>query len=175
MRRALFLSPLLFAVTASASSPEPDRAAIAAVAETCNSEGAFGYHFGEKNAQPRDTGISPFEIEGLNTQRDGLFEVSAAAWFGKAPMSDEDRRALTTWVYHAIETQVTARRHFAIRAQHKDGVTYYSDPDIKKGFALDLSRDPLRVRIVCSDQSLKRKAWKQVKGVDGTSTDTPTP
>ena len=151
--------------TAYANSPEPDRTAIAESTQTCTAEGAFGYRFGEKDARPRDSAIAPFEIEGLGAQRDGLFEIAAAAWFGKAPMSEEDRNALSAWVYHALETQITARRHFVKRATRKDGVTYFSDADPARGFALDLSHDGLRVRLACTDLALKKRAWKPVPGV----------
>jgi hypothetical protein len=161
----LLLAAVASVCGAQGNSPEPDRAAIAEAVQTCTAEGAFGYRFGEKDARPHDSAVAPFEIEGLAAQRDGLFEIAAAAWFGKAPMSEEDRYALSAWVYHALETQINARRHFAKRALHKDGVTYFSDADPSKGFALDLSHDGLRVRLACTDNALKKRAWKPVRGV----------
>jgi len=169
MRKSKHIAIVIFLAgtvcTAYGNSPEPDRTAIAAATQTCTAEGAFGYRFGEKDARPHDTAIAPFEIEGLATQRDGLFEIAAAAWFGKAPMSQEDRYALAAWVYHALETQITARRPFAKRTSRKDGVTYFSDTDPARGYTLDLSHDGLRVRLACTDSALKKRAWKTVKGV----------
>jgi len=157
----LFLLALGF--PALANSPEPDREDIQAAAQTCSEDGAFGYHFRDKAAAPRDTAIAPFAIEKLGQQREGLFEITAVAWFGKAPMSGEDRNALAIWVYHAIDAQIVAQHRFAKRAQHKDGVTYFSTPDPKRGFALDLSHEGTRVRLICTDLGLKKKAWKPVK------------
>ncbi len=144
---------------------EPDRAAIAQAVQTCTQEGAFGYRFGEKDARPRDSGIAPFAIEGLGTQREGLFEIAAAAWFGTAAVPDEERSALAAWVYHALDAQIAARRRFAKRATRKDGVTYFSDADPARGFALGLSHEGQRVRLACTDLARQQRAWKPVKGV----------
>ncbi len=169
MSRHRVLWALLAATAAICSaygnSPEPDRTAIGEAVQTCTAQGAFGYRFGEQDARPRESGVAPFEIEGLSAERDGLFEIAAAAWFGKAPVPEDDRTALAAWVYHALEAQITARRPFARRAGRKDGVTYFSDADLAKGFALDLSHDGLRVRLACSDLARKQRAWKPVRGV----------
>lgn len=168
MRRAwALLLPLALGFPAWADSPEPDRSDIAAAAETCTADGAFGYHFRDKAAVPHDIAMAPFAIEKLGRQREGLFEITAVAWFGKAPMSGEDRNALAIWVYHALDTQIVAQHRFAKRALHKDGVTYFSTPDPKRGFALDLSHEATRVRLVCTDLALKKKAWKEGAGPGG--------
>lgn len=161
--RVLLLAALTGPVLA--NSPEPDRGALEAAAHTCTAQGAFGYRFGEHDTRPRDTGITPFEIETLGRQSDGLFEIAAVAWFGKAPMSGEDRMALASWVYHLIDTKIAASHHFAKRAAKKDGALYFSDSDPEQGYALDLSHDGVRVRLACIDLERRKNAWKQVKGV----------
>jgi hypothetical protein len=162
-RSWIIVVTLLAIGAASAESPEPSREAVAAAARSCTADGAFGHRFGEKtSARGTDTGIAPFRIESLSRRGDGLFEIVAVAWFGKAPMSGEDRIALANWVFGALDAEA-AKRGFARRDERRDGVTYHSSADVATGYTLDLSHDGVNVRIDCTDVALKRRAWSQMR------------
>jgi hypothetical protein len=137
---------VLAALTASAgaNSPEPSRQTIAAVANTCTAEGAFGHRFGEPITE-RGAGIAPFAIERPSQHGpDGDWvEITATASFAHAPMSQEDRVFLAKWVYEQLVARVAARK-FPHRHNRSDG-TSFIDPL----FVLDLSRDETTVRLSC--------------------------
>jgi hypothetical protein len=150
----------ILALTASAyaNSPEPSPATFAAVIQTCTADGAFGYRFGEHGVSAHATGLPPFVIATLSQNREGLFEIIAAASFAKAPMSGEDRIALTNWVFEKLDSGVAARK-FVHRQKRRDGIAY-----IASAFVLDLSHDGTTVRIACTDIARKKPAWSERRG-----------
>ena len=144
---------LALTAAASANSPEPSPQTFAAVIQTCTAGGAFGYRFGEQGVRARETGLPPFVIETLSDGRDGLYEITAAASFAKAPMSGEDRIALANWVFGKLDRGIAAR-NFVRRQPRRDGVAYIAD-----AFVLDLSHDGTTVRVACTDIARKKRAW----------------
>ena len=143
----------LAAFPAAANSPEPPRETFAAVVKTCTADGGFGYRFGDKHATTRGTGLPPFAIETLSESRDGLFEIVAHASFAHAPMSQEDRIALTDWVTRKLDADITAARQFPRREPRRDGVQF-----VAANVVLDISRDGTEVRLTCTDIARKRAA-----------------
>lgn len=158
--RRIFIALSLLAITAAAqaNSPEPSRQTLAALANTCTADGAFGYRFGDHRASVRDTGLPPFVIATLSDGQGGLYEIVAAASFAKAPMSGEDRIALAKWVFGQLDSGIAARK-FARRQDRRDGVAYIAD-----AFVLDLSRDGTTIRISCTDIARKQQAWRERRG-----------
>jgi hypothetical protein len=150
MRRALFALMLVAAGPAFADAPEPSRQAIAKAAQTCTAEGAFGLRFGGTSSDAGQD-IPPFAVDQVSS-RAGIFRITAHAWFGKAPMSAEDRRALAGWVVRALDSEA-GKRGFARREQRADGVTYTSASAPHAGYALDISHEGVDVWIVCTDFS----------------------
>jgi len=149
------LTVMILEGAANANSPEPSAQTFAAVVQTCTANGAFGYRFGERGATPRQTGQPPFVIETLSENRDGLFEIIAAASFAKAPMSGEDRIALANWVFQKLDSGIAARK-FVRRQERRDGVSYIAD-----AFVLDLSHDGTTVQVACTDIARKKRAWSE--------------
>jgi len=137
---------LLTASMALADSPEPDRITFAKVAQTCSETGAFGYTFGEKNAGPRDTGLAPFQIETLRGEN-GLYEITAKAYFGKALMSQEDRIALADWVARKLDRQIAAAHKTAVRTTAADGEVRFTFGNT----LLSLGYDGVTVQLTCTD------------------------
>jgi len=150
---------VLTMLPASASSPEPSREAFAALAKTCTAAGAFGYDFGHRVVVlPGSAGIPPFFVEDISQGRDGLFEIVAHASFAKAPMSGEDRIALTEWVSRKLDTDITATRQFARREPRRDGVQF-----IAAAVVFDISRDGTELRLTCTDIARKRAAKEEMR------------
>lgn len=139
---AAFVSPVL------ASSPEPTRAQIDALAATCTAEGAFGLRFGSAPGTP-STPLPPFAVDQVSS-RSGIFRITAKASFAKAPMSGEDRTHLAAWVLRALD-KAAVKRGFAKRTPRADGVTFFTSREAHSGVALDLSRAGTTVWLVCTD------------------------
>jgi len=156
---------VLLLLPARAESPEPDPVAIVRAAQSCTAEGAFAHRFGEKLAKPAtETGAPPFTIEALSgTGRgDVVFEITAVASFAKARMSGEDRIAMASWFFRALNGEIAAEKRFVRRDMRRDGVAYHSNADVRTGFVLDLSHDGTEVRLDCTDVALKRRAWSEM-------------
>lgn len=147
---------------AHAESSEPDHSTIVRVAQKCTAQGAFGHRFGEKSvevAPPAD--VPPFFLENLSSTRrdDAVFEITAAASFAHALMSNEDRIAMATWVFRALDKEVSAEHRFAKRIERRDGVLYASGD----GFTFDLSHDGTKVRLTCTSIALKQRAQEEMR------------
>lgn len=147
------------ATAASASSPEPSPSAFAALARTCTADGAFGLHFGQKNvALAGWAGIAPFAVDAWSEGRDGLYQITAAASFAKAPMSQEDRVALAAWVLRKLDSDIAATHRFSRRDPRRDGVRFSTAT-----LALDLSQSGTTVRMTCTDLARKNAAREELR------------
>lgn len=155
-----WLALALAAVTASATanSPEPSRQEITAVANTCTADGAFGIRFGQKNVIVLGWfGIAPFAVDDWSEGRDGLYEITAAASFARAPMSEEDRGFLAALVFKQL-TNAVATRKFVRRQDRRQGVAFIFDR-----FVFDIARDGTTVRVTCTDVARKEAAREEAR------------
>lgn len=156
--RWLALALVALTAAASANSPEPSRETIAAVANTCTADGAFGFRFGQKNVSVAGwAGIAPFGVDNWSEGRDGLYEITAAASFARAPMSEEDRGFLAGWVFKQLVDAITARK-FARRQDRLQGVAFIADR-----FVFDIARDGTTVRLTCTDIARKKAAREDAR------------
>jgi hypothetical protein len=139
---------------ANANSPEPSPEMLASVAADCTATGAFGYRFGEHYADKRQLILPPFAIETVTSDRqDGLFKIAAAASFAHAPMSGEDRLALTGWVLNRLDAAITNGHRFSRRQPMRDGVHFFA-----ANIRFAITRDGTTLRLTCTDTSRQSRA-----------------
>lgn len=139
---------------AGASSPEPSQRVITLLATSCTAGGPFLYRFGEHSTGESESVLQPFAIESFVSDRhEGLFAITAAASFAKAPMSGEDRIALARWVLNRLDSEIVATRRF-VRRQTRPGGVAFSTANI----LFELTQTGTTVRLTCTDTGRKKRA-----------------
>jgi hypothetical protein len=152
MRALGAIAFVALAAAATANSPEPSPKTLAAVAATCTADGAFGFRFGQKNVSVAGwAGIPPFGVDNWSEGYDGLYEITAAASFAKAPMSEEDRGFLADWVFKKLAAAIAARK-LLHRKDRFQGVAFVFDRVV-----FDISRTGTTVRLTCTDTLRKTR------------------
>jgi hypothetical protein len=166
LRRAVIRSPdrgntmlgRLFLLAACLTAPvlaapsEPSPAQIRHLAQACTAEDAFGLHFAQKMSSsaslPAGPEWAPVQLLSIRLAPDSgqVLEVEATASFAKALMSNEDRAALATWVFRALDSEIQSGHDFAHREMRPNGTTYHS----ADGLTLDLSHDGVVVHLACA-------------------------
>ncbi len=159
MRTLLWIFPaILCAIPTFANSPEPSDKDITRAAQTCTADGAFGVRFGDKVSEnEKSAGIAPFGPVTVRAHEDGIYEIWASASFAKAPMSQEDRFALTGWFLRKLDSEITATRKFTHREPLSDGVVFLFQSAGSEGFLLNIHQIGTSVFLTCSDIARKTR------------------